>query len=80
MFCNECEYPAEDIYDLGEHMYEIHSSRYEGEGGVGFDCDICDDRFMTNLELIGHTLKTSHKARIPYKVMVLLVTFARKSS
>ena len=25
MFCLECEYPAEDIFDLGEHMYEIHA-------------------------------------------------------
>ena len=22
MFCVECEYPAEDLFDLGEHMYE----------------------------------------------------------
>ena len=22
MFCHECEYPAENIYDLGEHMFE----------------------------------------------------------
>ena len=26
MRCNECEYPAEDIYDLGEHMYEFHAT------------------------------------------------------
>ena len=25
MFCVECEYPAEDIFDLGEHMYEVHA-------------------------------------------------------
>ena len=49
MFCNECEYPAEDIYDLGEHMFEIHSSRYDGEGEACFACDICDDRLITNL-------------------------------
>jgi hypothetical protein len=57
MFCNECEYPAEDIYDLGEHMYEIHSSRYEGEGEDCFVCEICNDRFISSLELTAHAQK-----------------------
>ena len=25
LWCIECEYPAEDLYDLGEHMYEVHA-------------------------------------------------------
>ena len=25
MFCIECEYPAEDVFDLGDHMYEVHA-------------------------------------------------------
>ena len=29
MLCIECEYPAEDIFDLGEHMYEIHAEANE---------------------------------------------------
>ena len=59
MLCNKCEYRAEDIFDLGEHMFEIHSSRYEREGEVEtcFVCDFCDDKFITNLELDGHTEK-----------------------
>ena len=61
MLCNECEYPAEDIYDLGEHMFEIHSSRFEGEGGACFVCDICNDGFITNLELNGHAQKHHSK-------------------
>ena len=24
--CNECEYPANDIWELGEHIYEFHTS------------------------------------------------------
>jgi hypothetical protein len=32
LFCKECEYPAEDIYDFGEQMFKIYSSRYEGAG------------------------------------------------
>ena len=23
--CNECEYPANDIWELGEHIYEFHT-------------------------------------------------------
>ena len=23
--CNECDYPADDLVDLGEHMYEFHT-------------------------------------------------------
>ena len=29
MFCKECEYPADDIFYLGEHMFEFHTERYE---------------------------------------------------
>ena len=54
MLCNECEYPAEDIFDLGEHMFEIHSSRYEGGGEDTFACEICNDKFISDLELIEH--------------------------
>ena len=25
MLCIECEYPAEDLFDLGEHMHEVHT-------------------------------------------------------
>ena len=25
MFCIECDYPAEDVFNLGEHMYEVHA-------------------------------------------------------
>ena len=38
-------------------MFEIHSSRYDGEGEACFACDICDDRLITNLELTRHTEK-----------------------
>lgn len=57
MLCNECEYPAEDIFDLGEHMFEFHCSRYESEDVESFVCEICDDRFITQPELTGHNEK-----------------------
>ena len=28
--CKECEYPAEDIYDLGEHIHEFHGENTKG--------------------------------------------------
>ena len=63
MFCNKCEYPAEDIYDLGEHMYEFHCSRYEGESELSFVCEICNDGFKTDLELTAHAQK--HHRELP---------------
>ena len=38
-------------------MFKIHSSRYDGEVEACFVCDICDERFLTNLELTGHAEK-----------------------
>ena len=43
MLCHECEYPAEDIYDLGEHMYEVHSEREDENKCIS--CNFCDSTF-----------------------------------
>lgn len=56
MRCNECEFPAEDIYDLGEHMYEFH-----GDGAI--DCYYCDDSFKTKREMMNHR-KTIHADKV----------------
>ena len=75
MFCNECKCPAEDIYDLGEHMFEIHSSRYEGEGHYkesgstdsmqsdGFTCNFCEEKFVKHGGLMNHK-KTKHRDKV----------------
>ena len=42
-FCTVCEYPAEDLFDLGEHMCEFHSEGYENK----ISCHYCDDTFDT---------------------------------
>ena len=75
MFCNEYEYPAEDIYDLGEHMFEIHSSRYEGKGHCkesgstdsmqsdGFTCNFCEEKFVKHGGLMNHK-KTKHRDKV----------------
>ena len=60
MLCCECEYPAEDIFDLGEHMYEAHSQNEEDE----ITCELCGDSFSTEGSLKDHELKM-HKKEWP---------------
>ena len=51
MRCNECEYPAEDIYDLGEHMFEFHAEESCNEK---IQCNYCGDNFKTKGALMMH--------------------------
>ena len=59
MFCHECEYPAETIYDLGEHMYEFHSEGYESK----MDCHYCEESFATKDSVMKHQ-KKSHTNKV----------------
>ena len=45
IFCYECEFPAEDFYDFGEHMLEYH---FDGT------CKVCAETFTTkeNFQII----------------------------
>ena len=47
LWCIECEYPAEDLYDLGEHMYEGHA-----EDNIEYcqTCHFCKCIFKTKNE------------------------------
>ena len=60
MRCNECEYPAEDIYDLGEHMYEIHTLESLDSTIV---CHHCGFKLKTKKELMVHR-KELHKEKV----------------
>ena len=51
--CPECEYPADDLYDLGEHVGEVHSDKNV--------CEQCDESFVTQHDLVEHIVK-KHKA------------------
>ena len=51
--CSECEYPCDDLYDLGEHMGETHTDRNV--------CNSCDEIFQTQESLVEHIMK-QHKA------------------
>ena len=44
VFYYECEFPADDYHDLGEHMLEFHF--------VG-NCEVCDESFTTKEKLPG---------------------------
>ena len=44
MRCNECEYPGEDIYDLGEHMHEYHALKEICEQTIV--CYYCSENYQ----------------------------------
>ena len=60
LFCNECEFPADDLYDLGQHMYEYHS---EDEGNGKIACHFCDETFETKDSIMKHR-KQAHKEKV----------------
>ena len=47
LFCEDCEFPAETLYELGEHVGEFHS-------GHRIPCDFCDNIYLTKKELQDH--------------------------
>ena len=54
MWCIECEFPAEDLYELGEHMYEIHA---EENAEYEFSCHHCGNFFKSEDNLMAHDKK-----------------------
>ena len=60
LWCIECEYPAEDLYDLGEHMYEVHA---EDNSEYTESCHYCGNCFKTRGDLMTHNKKT-HSEKI----------------
>ena len=60
LWCIECEYPAEDLYDLGEHMYEVHAG-----DNIEYSetCHYCESMFKTQSELMAHS-KRAHPERV----------------
>ena len=47
LLCEECEYPAETLYELGEHVGESHS-------GLRIPCNFCPDIYISKEELEEH--------------------------
>ena len=60
MFCIECEYPAEDVFDLGEHMYEVHA---ELNDEYTIACHYCGNYFKNKGDLMIHR-KNTHAEKV----------------
>ena len=62
MRCGECDYPAQDICDLGAHIHEVH-------GSEGFEeaitCNYCQEKFKTKDSLMVHRKKV-HIERVSF--------------
>ena len=54
IFCYECDFPAEDFHDLGEHMVEYHSEK----------CSICGDRFDSKETVANHAMDHSKECNV----------------
>ena len=61
MRCNECEYPAEDLHDFGEHMYACHA--LSGSNEESISCNYCDDKFKARAEIMKH-MKEKHNEKV----------------
>ena len=53
LFCAECEYPADDLYSLGEHVGEFHSEKVVDD----ILCSFCGEGFPSKEILTEHEVK-----------------------
>ena len=53
LFCQVCEYPADDLYSLGEHVGEYHAEKPMEDIG----CDSCGESFPSQNILNEHESK-----------------------
>ena len=54
LWCNESEYPAKDIYNLGEHMYTVHA---EDNTDYKISCHYCGNFFRSKSDVMLHSKK-----------------------
>ena len=60
MLCTECEFPADDLYDLGEHMGEYHTERNV--------CEYCSQSFDNQSSMAEHIMK-KHSSEKGVKIL-----------
>ena len=56
-FCNVCDYPARDMWELGEHLYECHTSHAK------FACNFCGEKYWEKGDLMRH-IKSEHSDKV----------------
>ena len=56
LFCQVCDYPADDLFSLGEHVGEFHSEKVAED----MDCNFCDVSFPSQVTLTEHKAKNHH--------------------
>ena len=59
--CDNCGYPAQDLCDLGAHIFEWHA---EEKWEEVFLCAFCDMRYPTKNDLMTHR-KNKHIEKVP---------------
>ena len=59
--CDNCGYPAQDLCDLGAHIFEWHA---EEKWEEVFPCAFCDMRYPTKNDLMTHR-KNKHIEKVP---------------
>ena len=59
LFCEECEFPAETLFELGEHVGEFHT-------GLRIPCNFCDDIYTSKKDLEKHEIEV-HNQLSEYK-------------
>ena len=57
MFCDECEFPADSLFELGEHVGEFHT-------GLRIPCNFCSDIYTTMKCLRKHEKEVHEEATI----------------
>ena len=54
LFCEECEFPAETLFELGEHVGEFHT-------GLRIPCNFCDDIYTSKKDLEKHEIEVHNQ-------------------
>ena len=66
MRCEECEFPAESVTELVDHLHEFHPlDGMESDENSLFNCRFCDESFETLTEVMKHN-KLTHTNNVQH--------------
>ena len=77
LLCEECEFPADTLYELGEHVGESHS-------GFRIPCNFCPDIYTSKEELEDHVIEVhnlfqSEHSKQHQDIRIFLCRFCEKN-